>query len=141
MHLTETFHRTDFGDMEMKVTIDDPGALNGPWVINRTTTLETDFEMTEYVCNENNQDPGHLDATLGAAGKQEQTKLRGVPQVQPRKAPAPPSGPTPRAEDGRIDFSGVWVPVSTVLPGDPSYQPWAKKLYDERKAKDRKSVV
>jgi hypothetical protein len=64
MHLTETFHRRDFGNLEMKVTIDDPGALTAPWVINRTSTLETGFEMTEYVCNENNQDPVHLDAGI-----------------------------------------------------------------------------
>jgi hypothetical protein len=64
MHLTETFHRRDYGNMDMKVTIEDPGALTMPWVINRSTTLETSFEMTEYVCNENNQDPGHLDATI-----------------------------------------------------------------------------
>jgi hypothetical protein len=37
-------------------------------------------------------------------------------------------------EDGKVDLSGVWVPTSTLLPGDPSYQPWAKKLYEERKA-------
>ncbi len=134
MHLTEAFHRIDYGNMEMKVTIEDPGALNGPWVINRTTTLETEFEMTEYVCNENNQDPGHLDATLGTAGKQEKDKPRGVPPVQAKKAPAPPAGPTPRGEDGKVDLSGVWVPTTTLLPSDPSYQPWAKTIYDARKA-------
>lgn len=33
------------------------------------------------------------------------------------------------------DLSGVWVlNGDTRLPGEPSYQPWAKKLYDERKA-------
>ena len=33
------------------------------------------------------------------------------------------------------DFSGVWVlSGDTRLPGEPSYQPWAKKLYDERKS-------
>jgi hypothetical protein len=58
----------------------------------------------------------------------------GVPAAVPRKPPAPPSGPTPRAEDGKVDLSGVWVPVSINLPGDPSYQPLAKKLYEERKA-------
>ena len=31
MHLTETFHRIDFGNMEMKVTIDDPGVFTKPW--------------------------------------------------------------------------------------------------------------
>ncbi|HEX4273705.1 MAG TPA: hypothetical protein VHZ74_00040, partial [Bryobacteraceae bacterium] len=33
MHLTETFRRRDFGNLEMKVTIEDPGALTMPWVI------------------------------------------------------------------------------------------------------------
>jgi hypothetical protein len=136
MHLTETFHRADFGDMEMKVTIDDPGALNGPWVINRTTTLETGFEMTEYVCNENNQDPGHLDATLetGSAGKAAPAKLKAVPAVVAKKAPAPPAGATPKTPEGKTDFSGVWVPTNINLPGDPAYQPAFKTIYDERKA-------
>jgi hypothetical protein len=58
----------------------------------------------------------------------------GVPPVVARKPPAPPKGPAPRAEDGKVDLSGVWVPDSTLLPGDPSYQPWAQKLYEERKA-------
>jgi hypothetical protein len=125
--------------MEMKVTIEDPGALNGPWVINRTTTLEPDFEMTEYVCNENNQDPDHLHAATNSkesvVGTQAKRLVNGVPPVQPKKAPAPPAGPTPRNSDtGTVDLSGVWVPTSTVLPSDPSYTPAFKKIYDERKA-------
>jgi hypothetical protein len=35
------------------VTIEDPGVLTKPWVINRTTTLEVGFEMTEYVLGTN----------------------------------------------------------------------------------------
>jgi hypothetical protein len=138
MHLIEKFHRIDYGNMEMEVTIEDPGALGKPWVIPRRTTLETGIEMTEYVCNENNQDPEHLDATLKNSTTAKTTKAvdrsKGVPPVEPRKAPAPPSGPAPHMTDGKIDFSGVWVPTSTLLPGDPSYQPAAKKLDDERKA-------
>ena len=137
MHLVEKFHRIDYGNMEMEVTIEDPGVLTKPWVLHRTTTLEVGFEMTEYVCNENNQDPEHLDATLtnapGAAKKIE-TQLKGVPPVQARKPPAPPSGPAPRTIDGKADFSGVWVPATTLLPSEPSYQPWAQKIYDARKA-------
>jgi len=138
MHLTEKFHRIDYGNMEMQVIIDDPGALTKPWVINRTTTLEPDFEMTEYVCNENNQDPEHLDATLkdvaSSGSKQRLDKSKGVPPPQPRKPPSPPVGATPHTQDGKVDLSGVWVPTSTLLPSDPSYQPAAKKIYDERKA-------
>src|ERR1700724_165823 len=135
MHLTESFHRIDYGNMEMKVTIEDPGVFTKPWVINRTTTLETDFDMTEYVCNENNQDPGHLDATLGSGGAQNKRLVNGVPPVQAKKAPTPPSGPTPRNTDtGTVDLSGVWVPGSTLLPSDPSYTPAFKKIYDEQKA-------
>jgi hypothetical protein len=137
MHLTETFHRRDYGHMDMQVTIEDPGVMTKPWVMNRTTTLETGIEMTEYVCNENNQDPEHLDAAIGGKSgsvKKTPMQLNGVPPVRARKPPAPPAGPTPRSQDGKVDFSGVWVPTSTLLPRDPSYQPWAQKIYDERRA-------
>ena len=131
MHVIETFHRVDYGNMEMDVTIDDPGVFTKPWTFHRTTTLEPSFEMTEYVCNENNQDPGHLDAgnKLGPERLKE-----GVPPPKARKAPKPPAGATPRADDGRVDLSGVWVPTSTLLPKDPSYRPEYQKIYDERKA-------
>jgi hypothetical protein len=89
--------------------------------------------MTEYVCNENNQDPEHLNKAIGS-NDHEKRLVNGVPPVQAKKAPAPPAGPTPRAEDGKVDLSGVWAPGSTLLPSDPSYQPAFKKIYDERKA-------
>src|SRR5579862_3241723 len=61
MHLTERFHRRDYGNLEIHIVIDDPEAYSKPWVQDRVATLETLMEMTEYVCNENNQDPVHLD--------------------------------------------------------------------------------
>jgi hypothetical protein len=73
--------------------------------------------------------------TPSVSGQEKSSQAKnGVPPAVPRKPPAPPSGPAPRADDGKVDLSGVWVPVSINLPGDPSYQPWAKKLYEERKA-------
>lgn len=74
---------------------------------------------------------------LGAApaGAQQKGFPNGVPPVPARKPPTPPSGTTPKTPEGKPDFSGVWVVSGkTTLPSEPSYQPWAKKLYDERKA-------
>jgi hypothetical protein len=61
MHLTEKFHRKNYGTIEIDITIEDPGTFTKPWTIKRQASLETKMEMTEYVCNENNQDPTHLD--------------------------------------------------------------------------------
>ena len=65
-------------------------------------------------------------------------------QAQPRakaKSKAPvnrpaPKGPTPRAKDGKPDLSGVWAPNPGNFGdiGQPSLQPWAEKLYAERRA-------
>jgi hypothetical protein len=60
LHVTERYHRRDLGNLEIQVTIEDPGAYTKPWVINRVSTLETGIEMSEYVCNENNSDALHL---------------------------------------------------------------------------------
>ena len=141
MHLVEKFHRIDYGNLEEEVTIDDPGVFPKPWTQRKNIALDPAFEMTEYVCNENNQDPAHLDALLTDSPKQAPKTLAlssGVPAPQPHKPPTPPSGATPRTHDGKVSFEGVWVPTTTKLPSDPSYQPWAKTLYEERKANKQK---
>ncbi|HWU37323.1 MAG TPA: hypothetical protein VN203_06690 [Candidatus Acidoferrum sp.] len=134
MHLIERFHRTDYGNMEMDVTIEDSGVFTKPWTFHRTTTLEPNFEMTEYVCNENNQDPAHLDAAYKLDAGARKRMAEGVDPPPARKPPAPPSGANPRREDGKVDFSGVWVPASTQLPSDPAYILAYQKVYEERKA-------
>ena len=60
LQVTERYHRRDLGNLDIQVTIVDPGAYTKPWVINRVSTLETGIEMSEYVCNENNSDALHL---------------------------------------------------------------------------------
>ena len=40
----------------------------------------------------------------------------------------------PRAEDGKVDLSGVWlVSQGLEIPGNPPYQAAAQKLWEERK--------
>jgi hypothetical protein len=60
LHVIERYHRRDFGNLDVEVTILDPGTFTKPWVQHRLATLETDWDMIEYVCNENNQDPTRL---------------------------------------------------------------------------------
>jgi hypothetical protein len=104
----------------------------------RKVTLDTKAEMLEYVCNENNQDADHLHAAFKTdktgVGTRETLRAGGVPPVKAPKRPTPPSGTTPRTQNGKVDLSGVWIPTSTVLPSDPSFQPWAQKIYDQHKA-------
>jgi len=59
LHVTERFHRRDFGHMDITSTIEDPGAYTKPWTYNQPVTLLADTELLEEVCNENNRDVPH----------------------------------------------------------------------------------
>ena len=95
MHLTEAFHRLDYGNMEMQVTIEDPGVLTKPWVINRTTTLETDFDMTGVRLQREQSGPRASERDHRLQGSRETFGERRAAGAG-EKAPAPPAGPTPR---------------------------------------------
>jgi hypothetical protein len=51
-----------------------------------------------------------------------------------------PSGPTPRAQNGKPDFSGVWYAQRPVDPGKPEPLPWAEALLRERAANNAKDA-
>ncbi len=55
----------------------------------------------------------------------------------------PPAGPTPHTADGKPDLSGAWAPnairqnVDLIKTGvQVPFQPWAEKVYNERKSSD-----
>ncbi len=58
LHVTERFHRRDFGHMEITSTISDPGAYTKPWTYTQPVTWQADTELIEDVC-ENNRDVRH----------------------------------------------------------------------------------
>jgi hypothetical protein len=61
MHVVERYRRVDLGHMEVELTFEDPGAFKKPWKMRRVNFLAPDnFELFEYVCNENNRDIGHM---------------------------------------------------------------------------------
>jgi hypothetical protein len=60
MHLTERFHRPDFGHIDLQITVDDPKAYTKPWTVKLQFTAVPDTDLIEYVCDENEKDLKHL---------------------------------------------------------------------------------
>jgi hypothetical protein len=60
LHVTERFHRKDFGHIDLQITIDDPKAYTKPWTVSEDLKLMVNGELMEFICNENNRDVPHL---------------------------------------------------------------------------------
>ncbi len=58
LHTIERFRRTDFGHMDVEVTIDDPQAYTKPWSFPMRFEFLADTEMIEDVCD-NEKDSAH----------------------------------------------------------------------------------
>ena len=61
MHITERFRRTNFGLMDIEVTIDDPKMYTRPFTVKFPARLLPDTDALESVCAENERDRSHLD--------------------------------------------------------------------------------
>src|SRR5215471_10793262 len=57
--MTEKFRRTNFGNLEIEVTVDDPKAYTRPWTIKLHQLLMPDTELLDYYCNDNEKDSAH----------------------------------------------------------------------------------
>ncbi len=60
LHVVERYTRHNVGQMDVEITIDDPGAYTSPWTVTQRVRLQADTELLEFVCNENNIDLEHL---------------------------------------------------------------------------------
>ncbi len=63
LHLTERFHRRDFGHLDVEVTIDDPKVYTKAFSVKFTELLQPDSDVTEYFCAENERDNSHIGAS------------------------------------------------------------------------------
>jgi len=68
LHTIERFTRTDAGNMTIEVTIDDPGAYQKPFTTQGHARIMAGQELMEYICQENNQDLGHLSGPARGPG-------------------------------------------------------------------------
>jgi len=60
MHITERYHRRDFGHMDLEITFNDPKYYTQPFTIKTGLGLIPDSDLLEYVCAENEKDRAHL---------------------------------------------------------------------------------
>jgi hypothetical protein len=59
LHTIERYTRTDMGNIQIEVTIEDPGAYTKPFTTLGRARLMPNDELMEYICNENDLDLGH----------------------------------------------------------------------------------
>jgi hypothetical protein len=52
LRVTERYRRTNFGNLEIEVTLADPDAFARPFTVAVRAELTADTEMIEWVCNE-----------------------------------------------------------------------------------------
>jgi len=76
LHVTERFRRTDFGHMELSITINDPKAYLKPWTIKSTLNLLPDTDLLEAFCDSHEKTMEHRRIT--------------TPLPEPPSPPPPP---------------------------------------------------
>jgi glycyl-tRNA synthetase (class II) len=60
LHLTERYHRTDYGHMDVEMTFNDPEFYTKPFSIKFRHQLVPDSDILETYCNENEKDRQHI---------------------------------------------------------------------------------
>jgi hypothetical protein len=63
LHVTERIRRISQTQMEDILTVEDPVAFTKPWVVRRLYDLKPDWNIEEYVCEDNNRNPILPDGT------------------------------------------------------------------------------
>lgn len=58
--IIERFHRTDFGHMEIELTVDDPRAYAKPWTVTLKQAIKLDTDLLDFDCSDNEKDASHL---------------------------------------------------------------------------------
>jgi hypothetical protein len=56
LHVVERYSIAPSGLMELRMTLDDPGTLTEPWTILKHFRRQSDQQLYEYVCAQNNRE-------------------------------------------------------------------------------------
>ena len=60
MHVTERYHRRDFGHLDSELTFDDPQLYSRKFSVKIVYELDTHNDIFEMFCNENEKDRSHM---------------------------------------------------------------------------------
>jgi hypothetical protein len=65
IHVIERIRRVGATKLEDRLVVEDPIAFTRPWPVVRTYDLKPGWQITEYVCEENNRNPINPDGSTG----------------------------------------------------------------------------
>jgi hypothetical protein len=65
IHVVERMRKRDPDTIEDQITVEDPVAFTRPWTVTRTYARQAGWQLTEYVCLENQRNPPNADGTTG----------------------------------------------------------------------------
>jgi hypothetical protein len=78
LRMTERYRRRDFGNLDLGVTLSDPGAYSKPWTVSVRAELAPDTELIEWVCNEGSS---RLDHWVGKASDETKSAVKVAPEI------------------------------------------------------------
>ncbi len=78
LRMTERYRRRNFGNLDVDVTLSDPGAYNKPWTVSVRAELAPDTEMLEWVCNEKGSGTAHW---VGKASDEKKSEAKIAPEI------------------------------------------------------------
>jgi hypothetical protein len=108
LRMTERYRRRDFGNLELEVTLSDPGAYTRPWTMAVRAELAADTEMIEWVCNDSSHG---VERWVGRASDERKREVQVAPEILAKYVGS--SGePTPewsRSRSRTADFSATWT--------------------------------
>jgi hypothetical protein len=78
LRMTERYRRRDFGNLDLEVTLSDPGAYTKPWTVKVRAELAPDTDLLEWVCNERS---GGLEHWVGKASDEKKSEVNVAPEI------------------------------------------------------------
>ena len=78
LRMTEKYRRRDLGNLDVEITLSDPGAYTKPWTVAVRAELAADTEMIEFVCNDHGSNVEHW---VGKASDYKKTEVKVAPDI------------------------------------------------------------